>query len=176
MRTRIIRIGNSQGVRIPKLMLEQSGLADEVELEVRSDHIVIRAVSSQATGSTSDSSSGEVVAARQGKSPTVPNVSVSNGNAPPPVQSFHRRTVRSAQNRMGLDNCCHLRVHYWGRSDAEDMCSSHGSAIMRHDTSTCIAMARLVLKWNLEDGVTMTGRPIARVVRLIEELEAEGRL
>jgi antitoxin MazE len=43
MRTRIIRIGNSQGVRIPKLLLEQSGLAEEVELEVRSDHIVIRA-------------------------------------------------------------------------------------------------------------------------------------
>lgn len=43
MRTRIIRIGNSQGVRIPKPLLEQSGLPEEVELEVRSDHIVIRA-------------------------------------------------------------------------------------------------------------------------------------
>ena len=42
MKTRIIRIGNSQGVRIPKLYLQQSGLADEVELEVQDSEIVIR--------------------------------------------------------------------------------------------------------------------------------------
>ncbi|NJD66548.1 MAG: AbrB/MazE/SpoVT family DNA-binding domain-containing protein [Chloroflexi bacterium] len=42
MKTRIIRIGNSQGIRIPKPLLEQTGLTDEVELEVRSDEIVIR--------------------------------------------------------------------------------------------------------------------------------------
>lgn len=40
---RIIRIGNSQGVRIPKLLLDQSGLGEEVELEVRTHEIVIRA-------------------------------------------------------------------------------------------------------------------------------------
>ena len=34
MRTRIIRIGNSQGVRIPKALLERSGLANEVEIDV----------------------------------------------------------------------------------------------------------------------------------------------
>jgi len=43
MKTRIVRIGNSQGVRIPKPLLEQTGLGEEVELEVRSDEIVIRA-------------------------------------------------------------------------------------------------------------------------------------
>jgi antitoxin MazE len=43
MKTRIIRIGNSQGVRIPKLYLEQSRLGEEVVLEVQSNEIVIRA-------------------------------------------------------------------------------------------------------------------------------------
>lgn len=42
MKTRIVRIGNSQGVRIPKLFLEQTALTDEVELEVRDNQIVIR--------------------------------------------------------------------------------------------------------------------------------------
>jgi antitoxin MazE len=42
MKTRIIRIGNSQGIRIPKPLLEQSGLGEEVELEVRAGEIVIR--------------------------------------------------------------------------------------------------------------------------------------
>jgi antitoxin MazE len=42
MRTNIIRIGNSQGVRIPKILLEQSRLGTEVELEVENDRIVIR--------------------------------------------------------------------------------------------------------------------------------------
>lgn len=32
MRTRIIRIGNSKGIRIPKALLEESGLGDEVEI------------------------------------------------------------------------------------------------------------------------------------------------
>jgi antitoxin MazE len=42
MKTRIVRIGNSRGVRIPKPMLEQSGLGDEVEMEVQDHQIVIR--------------------------------------------------------------------------------------------------------------------------------------
>lgn len=42
MKTRLIKIGNSQGIRIPKLLLEQVGLAKEVELEVQQDQIVIR--------------------------------------------------------------------------------------------------------------------------------------
>ncbi len=43
IKTRIIRIGNSQGVRIPKPLIEQSGLTDEVELEIGDRTIVIRA-------------------------------------------------------------------------------------------------------------------------------------
>lgn len=42
MRAQIIRIGNSQGIRLPKVLLEQTGLNEEVELEVRDDQIVIR--------------------------------------------------------------------------------------------------------------------------------------
>lgn len=42
LKTRIVRIGNSQGVRIPKLFLEQTQLHDDVELELQSDQIVIR--------------------------------------------------------------------------------------------------------------------------------------
>lgn len=41
-RTRIVKIGNSQGVRIPKLLLEQSGIQGDVEIEVQSDHLTIR--------------------------------------------------------------------------------------------------------------------------------------
>ena len=43
MRTRIIRIGRSQGIRIPKKLLAQSGLGPEVELEVQDQQIIIRA-------------------------------------------------------------------------------------------------------------------------------------
>lgn len=45
MRTNIIRIGNSQGIRIPKILLEQSHLGTEVELEVEDEKIVIRSAS-----------------------------------------------------------------------------------------------------------------------------------
>ena len=43
MKARIVRIGNSQGVRIPKPLLEQSGLGTEVEIEAQAGQIVIRA-------------------------------------------------------------------------------------------------------------------------------------
>ena len=41
MKTRIVRIGNSQGVRIPRPLIEQANLPEEVELRVEADHIVI---------------------------------------------------------------------------------------------------------------------------------------
>jgi antitoxin MazE len=41
MRSRIVQIGNSQGVRIPKPLLEQSGLAGDVELHAEDGRIVI---------------------------------------------------------------------------------------------------------------------------------------
>ncbi len=42
VKTRIVKIGNSQGIRIPKLLLEQTNLEDEVELEVQEGKIVVR--------------------------------------------------------------------------------------------------------------------------------------
>lgn len=42
MKTRIVKIGNSQGIRIPKLMLDQIDLGEEVELELLENQIVIR--------------------------------------------------------------------------------------------------------------------------------------
>jgi len=37
MRTSIVRIGNSQGIRIPKVLLEQCHLGTDVELEVEDE-------------------------------------------------------------------------------------------------------------------------------------------
>jgi len=42
VKTRIINIGNSQGICIPKLLLDQTDLGEEVELELRGDQIMIR--------------------------------------------------------------------------------------------------------------------------------------
>jgi antitoxin MazE len=44
VKTRIIKIGNSQGIRIPKLLLQQLGLGEEVEVEVEAQagQLVIR--------------------------------------------------------------------------------------------------------------------------------------
>jgi antitoxin MazE len=50
MRTNIIRIGNSQGIRIPKILLEQSRLGTEVELEVEDEKIVIHSASQPRQG------------------------------------------------------------------------------------------------------------------------------
>ncbi|HJX16003.1 MAG TPA: AbrB/MazE/SpoVT family DNA-binding domain-containing protein [Candidatus Deferrimicrobiaceae bacterium] len=45
MKANIIRIGNSQGVRIPKVLLEQTRLSGEVEMEVRGNTIIIKTAS-----------------------------------------------------------------------------------------------------------------------------------
>jgi antitoxin MazE len=42
MRARVIKIGNSQGLRIPKPILEQTGILDDVEIEVEKNRIIIR--------------------------------------------------------------------------------------------------------------------------------------
>lgn len=41
MKASIIKIGNSKGIRIPKVLLEESGLGDKVELTVKNKKIVI---------------------------------------------------------------------------------------------------------------------------------------
>lgn len=41
MKARLVQIGNSRGVRLPKPLIEEVGLSDEVELSVRGGAIVI---------------------------------------------------------------------------------------------------------------------------------------
>ena len=41
MKTGLIRIGNSRGIRIPKPLIEQCGLGDAVELRVENERIII---------------------------------------------------------------------------------------------------------------------------------------
>jgi antitoxin MazE len=42
-KTRIVKIGNSRGVRIPSLLLAQAELGVEVELEAHKGQVIIRA-------------------------------------------------------------------------------------------------------------------------------------
>ena len=44
MKTRIVSIGNSRGIRIPKPLLEQTGLSGEVEIHAQADALVITSV------------------------------------------------------------------------------------------------------------------------------------
>ena len=44
MMARVIKKGNSQGLRIPKPILEQTGITDDVEIEVDKNQIIIRPV------------------------------------------------------------------------------------------------------------------------------------
>jgi len=50
MKARIVRIGNSHGIRLPKAVLEQSGLTEEVEIDVQHHQITIRPVEHPRTG------------------------------------------------------------------------------------------------------------------------------
>jgi antitoxin MazE len=45
IKTRLIRIGNSQGIRIPRAVVEQTGLQGELELEVRRRQLLVRPAS-----------------------------------------------------------------------------------------------------------------------------------
>jgi antitoxin MazE len=42
-RTRIVQIGNSKGIRVPKVLLEQAQLPDEVELQAERGRLIVRA-------------------------------------------------------------------------------------------------------------------------------------
>lgn len=44
MRAKLVQIGNSRGVRLPKAMIEEAGLGDELEISVRKGEIVIARV------------------------------------------------------------------------------------------------------------------------------------
>lgn len=50
MKSQIIQIGNSQGIRIPKVLLEDSRIIGEVDLELHPDGILIRNAQKPRTG------------------------------------------------------------------------------------------------------------------------------
>lgn len=43
LRGKLVRIGNSRGVRLPRAVIEQAGLGEEVLISVRDHEVVIRA-------------------------------------------------------------------------------------------------------------------------------------
>jgi antitoxin MazE len=42
LRAKVVKIGNSRGIRIPRTLLEQAGLTDEVEMMVDGDKLIIQ--------------------------------------------------------------------------------------------------------------------------------------
>lgn len=50
MKARLVRIGNSRGVRLPKPLIAEAGLGEEVELRVREGAIVIARAASPRSG------------------------------------------------------------------------------------------------------------------------------
>ena len=42
-KTRIVQIGNSKGIRVPKVLLEHAQLPEEVELEAETGRLIVRA-------------------------------------------------------------------------------------------------------------------------------------
>ena len=42
MRTKLVPIGNSKGIRLPRAVIEQCSLGDEIELVVKKDHLIIK--------------------------------------------------------------------------------------------------------------------------------------
>jgi antitoxin MazE len=50
MRARIIKIGNSRGIRIPKAFLDQADLTDEVEIDIEKDSLVIHPLRKNRSG------------------------------------------------------------------------------------------------------------------------------
>ncbi len=42
VKVKVVRIGNSRGIRIPKVILDQCRINDEVELEAKEDCLIIK--------------------------------------------------------------------------------------------------------------------------------------
>ena len=49
-RTRIVQIGNSKGIRVPKALLEQAQLPDEIELQAEHGRLIVRAAQGPRAG------------------------------------------------------------------------------------------------------------------------------
>ena len=49
-KTRIVRIGNSRGIRVPKVLLDEAGLPEEVELRAEPGRLVVSAATRPRAG------------------------------------------------------------------------------------------------------------------------------
>jgi antitoxin MazE len=50
IRTKVVKIGNSHGIRIPRALLEQAGLTGDVEMTVEGDKLIIHSASHARAG------------------------------------------------------------------------------------------------------------------------------
>lgn len=50
MRARIVRIGNSKGIRLPKSIIAQAGISEDVDIVVENEKIIIRPISRPRAG------------------------------------------------------------------------------------------------------------------------------
>jgi antitoxin MazE len=43
IRSKVVKIGNARGIRIPRTLLEQAGLTDEIEMMVEGNRLIVNA-------------------------------------------------------------------------------------------------------------------------------------
>jgi uncharacterized protein (DUF433 family)/antitoxin component of MazEF toxin-antitoxin module len=64
---KIVRIGNSRGVRIPHALLEQAGLENEVELSVQGNRLVIQPARPERSAEVQPAPTGEIAFDERGR-------------------------------------------------------------------------------------------------------------
>jgi antitoxin MazE len=50
MEAKLVRIGNSKGVRLPKSMLVQTGMTERIEIEARGHNIILKPIEEPRSG------------------------------------------------------------------------------------------------------------------------------
>jgi len=65
--SKIVRIGNSRGVRIPRSLLEQAGLKDDVEMSVHGNRLVIEQARPAQPEAAAPISTGEITFDERGR-------------------------------------------------------------------------------------------------------------
>ena len=50
MKAKLVKIGNSRGIRLPKPIIDEAGLTDQVDLSVRHGEVVIRRMNNTRAG------------------------------------------------------------------------------------------------------------------------------
>jgi antitoxin MazE len=47
MQAKLVKIGNSRGVRLPKAIIAQAGLTDQIDIAVRRNEVILRSASAK---------------------------------------------------------------------------------------------------------------------------------